>query len=126
MPKMSNLFVVCNANETVTSDELIRLADIIEGCWQQFASVLEPDLFNVTGKIAAIKNDYPSSALQAKAMLEIWCKHLGAKAQRHLLIGALIQRRQRSDAEAVFGVEVVEEMLKSQEQVAGQTDEVLP
>ena len=108
-----NLFV------DVTPEELNHLADMIEGRWQEFASVLAPKLFT-TGKIAAIKQDYLTSALQAKAMLEIWRNQLGAKPQRHLLIGALIQRRLRSQAEAVFGVEVVE-MLRGT-RTSGQTD----
>ena len=110
-----NLFV------DVTSEELNHLADMIEGCWQEFASILAPNLFKVTGKIAAIKQDYPTSALQAKAMLEIWCDQVGAKPQRHLLIGALIQQGLRSQAEAVFGVEVVKEMLKGT-RTSGKTD----
>ena len=110
-----NLFV------DVTPEELNHLAYTIEGCWQQFALVLAPNLFKVTGNIAAIKRDYSAFVLQAKAMLEIWCDQLGAKPQRHLLIGALIQQGLRSQAEAAFGVEVVNEMLKGT-RTSGKTD----
>ena len=58
----------------VTPEKLNHLVDTIEGCWQQFASVLAPNLFK--GKFAAIKQDYPTSALQAKAMLEIGVTNL--------------------------------------------------
>ena len=105
----------------MTPEELNHLADMIEGCWQEFASVLAPNLFT-TGKIVAIERQRPASPfLQAKTMLDIWCDQLGAKPQRHLLIDALIQRGLRSQAEAVFGVEVVKEMLKGT-RTSGRTD----
>ncbi|XP_062512026.1 uncharacterized protein LOC134187874 [Corticium candelabrum] len=91
----------------VTPEELNHLSEVIQGCWQEFAATLAPDLFEVTGKLAAIKSEHASPLLQAQAMLESWRNKVGAKAHRSVLIKTLIKRGLRTKANEVFGQETV-------------------
>ena len=91
----------------MTSEELNHLSEVIQGCWQEFAATLAPDLFEVTGKLAAIKSEHASPLLQAQAMLESWRNKVGAKAHRSVLIKTLIKRGLRTKANEVFGQETV-------------------
>ena len=92
----------------MTSVQLNHLAKEIQGCWQQFALTLEPvGLFKVRGNIAAIKSEHASPLVQAQAMLENWSDNVGARACRSILIQALIKQGLRSQANEVFGEEIV-------------------
>ena len=66
--------------------------------------------FTVLGNLATIKRQLHDPELQAEALLETWRASLDDRAHRRLLIEALIKRRQRKEANEVFGEDLVQQV----------------
>ena len=96
-----NFVVDCTYDEKATSKEVTCLARSIQSCWEEFAAVLDAELFTAPN-IKAIAVQNRELFMQAWTMLDTWRSHHGGKAYRHLLIQALIEVDQRKVANDVF------------------------
>ena len=103
------------ADERVTLDDLKKVEDysIIRAEWKELASTLEPDMFDV-GAIDVIVQKYPNDPfMQTKSMLEQWRDSESMAATRRNLIKALVSCGWRREAEEIFEVALVKQVVGS-------------
>jgi hypothetical protein len=93
---------ISDIEDSVSSHDCLKISQQLASDWEKVARLLEPQPLD-GDRIVALRKLAQDPKEQAKMLLDIWSKDLGAQANHYCLIKTLIEAEKKAVAESVFG-----------------------
>ena len=100
----------------LSGEHLVAAAREISGYWKEFGALLAPDKFTLS-TMTIIEQEHRFSLFdQAHQMLDDWTNNLDREAKCRLIIETFLRMHKKSQANLLFGTDLVEYVEKDSRQ----------